>query len=844
MKVGTVATITCTLALMVASSVPRAAGAAWMDPELAATLEGAAPGDRIQVFAVLEQQVDLPGILQEMASVRAPLAVRHFEVVTRARELARATQGPLLDWLERNRGSGVTSYHAFWITNAVAVEATAQFVERLAGRPELSSIFPDYPIELIAPASEPATTAATGNGIENGIMVTGAPEMWALGFDGTGTLACHQDTGVDGTHPALADRWRGLEPGVSPSEAWFDPHYGETFPTDSDIHGTHTMGTMVGDDGAGNQIGMAPGARWIGAKTIDVPSGDIFSDAVAGFEWAADPDGDPATMDDVPDVINNSWGLQIATYGSCRSDFNAAIDTVEAAGVVVVFAAGNEGAQGLRSPANRIATDLNVFAVGALNQDGATAAGFSSRGPSDCDRQTIKPEVAAVGVHVRSSFPGGGYGTLDGTSMASPHVAGAVLLLRQAFPEATPEEIKYALYITAVDLGVEGEDNTYGMGAIDVFEAYSWLKTYMVNPNGRVRMNDLFTCDDLVTVTVSDIDLTNDTVDVTASSLTEPGGETVTLFATEDEGVYTGTVQLSPAAAVAGDGLLAVSDADTITVTYLDADDGDGNLDVPKTDEATTDCAAPVFDGLQTADAGDYQVALAWNPAIDAHAISYNVYRSTEPMGYDFDQPLATVAETSYLDDAVENGQTWYYLVRAVDLLGQEDTNLEERSATPFGPDRLLRERFDGEDFASWTRGNGGKCRATWFLVNCWDSSWCDGGMAYVDHDDCFPWSPMDEELVSPPVDCSGHTGLELRFDHYFDQGGSEIADVDVSTDGRNWTTVARFRGQSRYGSEAIDLGALDGEPTVYLRFHYYKTNMTSDDWGVDNIELVGWPAE
>ncbi len=837
---------TCAAALMTAAvlACPPRATAAWVHPELADVLSDTPPGERVHVYAVLRDQVDLPAILREMKEVRAPLSVRHYEVLTRARRLARETQAPLLEWLEQHRASGMFSYHAFWISNAVAIEATPAFVRKLAQRPELASIFLDYPIEIIAPAGEPEATTAAGNGIENGIMVTGAPEMWALGFDGTGTLACHQDTGVDGKHPAFADRWRGLQPGVDPSEAWFDPHYGETFPTDSDIHGTHTMGTMVGDDGAGNQVGMAPGAQWIGAKTIDVPYGDIFSDAVAGFQWAADPDGDPATMDDVPDVINNSWGLQTDMYGSCLPDFNAAIDTVEAAGTVVIFAAGNEGGAGLRSPANRIATDLNVFAVGALNQDNETAAGFSSRGPSDCDGQTIKPEVAAVGVNVRSSFPGGGYGTLDGTSMAAPHVSGAVLLLRQAYPEATPEEIKYALYITATDLGVEGEDNTYGMGAINVYEAYLWLKSYMVNSDGRIKIAQVYTCTDEMTITLADIDLVGPTAEVSIASTTEPAGETVTLAATEDEGIYTGTIQLASAEAVSGDGVLSVSDSDEITVSYLDADDGDGNQNVLKTATAVTDCAPPVFAGVEAAEAGDYQVALTWSEAVDAHAVSYNVYRATASMGYDFSQPLANVTDTSYLDESVENGETYYYLVRALDQLGHEDTNEVEIAATPFGPDRIFRDRFDGDSLEPWTRNNGGKCRATWLRVECWDSSWCDGGIAFVDHGDCFPWSPMDEQLISPALDCSGYTGVELRFSHYFDQEGSEIGDVDYSLDGRQWTTAARFRGKSAIGREVVDLSALDGASTCYIRFHFYKTNMMSDDWGIDDVELVGWPVE
>jgi hypothetical protein len=238
------------------------------------------------------------------------------------------------------------------------------------------------------------------------------------------------------------------------------------------------MGTICGLDGE-NQIGMAPGAKWISAGVIDrVDIPTTVKDAIAAFQWAADPDGDPNTTNDVPDVVSNSWGLVPYTHGypECDPLFNSVIDNLEATGAVVVFAAGNEGLSGLRIPADRIETPVNTFAVGALSQDGTNIASFSSRGPSRCDHKTVKPEVTAVGTNVRSCVPDGGYSTMSGTSMACPHIAGAVLLLRQVKPEATADEIKYALYLTAVDLGPFGEDNSFGMGSIDVVEAANVLE--------------------------------------------------------------------------------------------------------------------------------------------------------------------------------------------------------------------------------------------------------------------------------------------------------------------------------------------------------------------------------
>jgi hypothetical protein len=194
-------------------------------------------------------------------------------------------------------------------------------------------------------------------------------------------------------------------------------------------------------------------------------------------------------MDDVPDVVSNSWGLVPYTHGypPCDPLFNNVIDNLEIAGPVVVFAAGNEGAGGIRIPADRITSPVNTFAVGALNQDGTSIASFSSLGPSRCDNTTAKPEITAVGSDVLSSIPGGNYSRLSGTSMACPHVAGAVLLLRQINPAATAEEIKYALYQTAVDLGPSGDDNTFGMGRIDVVAAANALGADFGTIEGYVR---------------------------------------------------------------------------------------------------------------------------------------------------------------------------------------------------------------------------------------------------------------------------------------------------------------------------------------------------------------------
>ena len=281
-------------------------------------------------------------------------------------------------------------------------------------------------------------------------------------------MVCNLDTGVRYEHPAIASRWRANQPGVDPSEAWFDALGGRPLPYDNDIlsptHGSHTMGTMTGlDEANADTIGVAFGASWIAAKVFNKYGMGNLTWLIKAFQWAVDPDDNPLTVDDVPTVISNSWGF---TSPPCDDALWSVMDACEAMGAAIVFAVGNESALGPRTPQDRITTDVNVFSTGATDAN-ENIASFSSLGPSKCDNITIKPEVSAPGVDVRS-IRRTGYGTMSGTSMACPHVAGALALLRQVDPDASVDQIKTALYLSARDKGAPGEDNTFGMGIIDL----------------------------------------------------------------------------------------------------------------------------------------------------------------------------------------------------------------------------------------------------------------------------------------------------------------------------------------------------------------------------------------
>ncbi|MBD3169965.1 MAG: S8 family serine peptidase [candidate division Zixibacteria bacterium] len=438
--------------------------------------------ETVTAIVYMADRVDLEQLDNSLNNRRVNLRERHEIVVTALREKAYQTQQSFLGYLESQRQAGnVISYRSHWISNIVIVEAKANFFKDMPARPDIDKIYYNYETENIKPEASTIPEPDDIQNVEIGVEVIRAPEVWALGITGSGRLVANIDTGVDGNHPALHDRWRGHDPRYQdhPEWAWFDPYLGQNdFPYDNGGHGTHTMGTVCGaDPNTGDTVGVAPGAQWMAAGAIDRGGGipRTVADAIASFEWMVDPDGNPATNWDVPDVCSNSWGVTTGHgYPPCDETFWEYLDACEAAGIVIIFSAGNEGYSGLRRPADRATTDLNAFAVGAIDPTTMQIASFSSRGPTYCTpdgSEAIKPEISAPGVNTRSCYPGGGYTTMSGTSMASPHINGVVALMREANPNLGVDLIKEILLETCDDAGAPGEDNDYGHGIVDAYDA-------------------------------------------------------------------------------------------------------------------------------------------------------------------------------------------------------------------------------------------------------------------------------------------------------------------------------------------------------------------------------------
>jgi subtilisin family serine protease len=380
------------------------------------------------------------------------------DVVSALRAKAATTQGRIRRVLAaRSRAGLVARVRPLWIVNGLAITATPAVVRELAALPEVRSIHSD---RLFAGPEIQAAPAAEPN-----IALVNAPALWDMGIRGQGVVVASVDTGVDLGHPDLAQRWRGG------SNSWYDPN-GEhpDVPTDVNGHGTATTGVMVGGDAGGTAVGVAPEAQWIAAKIFDDHDVARASLIHAAYQWLLDPDGDPTTAD-APDVVNNSWSFSVP---GCDLEFAPDIAALRAAGILPVFAAGNggPGAATSMSPAN----NPGALAVGASSSADALWAA-SSRGPSACgEPETVFPELVAPGVDVHAPDLFGLYRNLTGTSVAAPHVSGALALLLGAFPELTAGEAESALEAAAVDLGPVGPDGDYAYGRLDVLGAYERLR--------------------------------------------------------------------------------------------------------------------------------------------------------------------------------------------------------------------------------------------------------------------------------------------------------------------------------------------------------------------------------
>lgn len=413
-------------------------------------------------------------------------------VVSELKYTALTTQDNVKQFLDKQLEEGaVSNYESFYIVNAIAVTGTKEVAEKIAHFQEVEKLLPNEERKLIEATvdkkAEPVQSKVQN--IEWNVERVGAPDVWNLGIDGSGIVVGAIDTGSQWDHPALKEKYRGYNAAtgeVDHTYSFFDAVNGRAAAYDDHGHGTHVTGTMVGSEPNGaNQIGVAPGAKFIHAKALNAAGGGTDAQLIAAGQWMLAPGGD---ITKAPDVVNNSWG------GGRGLDewYRDIVRAWRAADIFPEFSAGNTTLTNPGGPGS-VAVPANYpesFATGATDSNNNLAS-FSLRGPSPYNE--IKPEISAPGVNIRSSVPGSGYeGGWNGTSMAGPAVAGVVALLLQANSSLSVDELEELLLDTATPLTnsqyPESPNNGFGHGLVNAFDAVSSIIEGLGTIEGSVTM--------------------------------------------------------------------------------------------------------------------------------------------------------------------------------------------------------------------------------------------------------------------------------------------------------------------------------------------------------------------
>jgi subtilisin family serine protease len=463
--------LTTGLVLAAGPASVSAGGLSKVDAKVLKAVQG---GKATVYWAILRQKADLSG-----ATAIQNRTAQGWFVYNQLTSTAASSQKGLRALLKA-RGAPAKS---FWIINAIRIRSGAATLKAVAARPEVARILPSWhaTIEDIR-----ASQSAGIKAIEWNILNINADDVWNTYNDrGEGITVANIDTGVRWNHTALFNQYRGFH--MSPARPlfpnnnynWFDPSHvcsadGKTV-CDNNGHGTHTMGTMVGDDGGANQIGVAPRAHWMAAKGCESNSCSDFALLMSGQFMLAPTDlnGQNPRPDLRPHVVNNSWGTPVGS----DTFYQATVQAWVAAGIFPQFSNGNSGpgCGTVGAPGSY----PESYGAGAFDINNNIAS-FSSRGPSPFGG-IIKPNISAPGVNVRSSWNNLGYQSASGTSMASPHVAGVVALIwsTNGAPSFSRNiaATRMVLDQTAIDVsnltcgGSAGNNNVWGEGRLDAFAA-------------------------------------------------------------------------------------------------------------------------------------------------------------------------------------------------------------------------------------------------------------------------------------------------------------------------------------------------------------------------------------
>lgn len=672
-----------------------------------------------------------------------------------------------------------------------------------------------------------------------------------MGIDGSGLVVANIDTGVRYTHQALVGQYRGnLGSSFDHNYNWWDP-YGDhpATPADDNGHGSHTMGTMVGDDGGSNQIGIAPGANWIACRGCDTSSCTDAALLGCGQFMAAPTDLSGANPDpDMrPNAVNNSWGDCGQTYDSW---YSGPINAWLAAGIYPIFSNGNASNCGYSSPpglntVGNPARSGNVTGVGSSGEQNGLYASHSNWGPTDnldtvnpvSGFEMMKPQVIAPGVSIRSSTPGSDTEYQDGwtgTSMSAPHVTGLIALIWQAAPCLIGDYAATETLIesTAVDLVYDdGSPLTptnfpnfaTGWGEIDALAAVNMA-------SGMCAMGTLEG-----TVTTDGFS----PVEGAAVFADNGAGYTKTIYSAVNgsystglpEGTYTLTASKYGYQSHTVSGVVIYESATTfqdfvippLGMSLVSGNVYDGGVVGVGTHGyplySSIHISAPGFDEAIYTDpfTGYYEIEL-----LDSTPYIFEV--QAVPQGYSMLSEIVTPTGASYSKDfALMVGPS-------CSAPGYIGSGVIEHFDTGSLPDGWVNYDYLGNSQVWQFNDPGSRGNLT---------PGGDGGFAILDSDNYGSGNSQDAGLQTPLMNFTGEASVILDFDTDFNYWSSaDSATVRVSADGGAswtavWTQTADFNGHV-----TLDISAQAGNMTdVIVEFKYVGS--WGYWWQVDDVVIT-----
>ncbi len=813
-----------------AVSTPSPAALNKIDPWV---LDHTAASQSAEFLVMLSDQADLSGA----AKFTTKLAKGRYVYQTLWQK-AQETQKPIVQWLA-DRG---VEFRPYYIVNVIWVKGNRSIALALANRSDVKKIEGNPQIKLAPdPASNLGAPQAIDS-IEPGISYVNAPQVWDMGFTGQGIVVGGQDTGYQWDHPALKNQYRGWNSAtltVTHDYNWHDAIHAvgsncgadSPFPCDDYGHGTHTMGTAVGSDGGANQIGMAPGAKWIGCRNMNEGYGSPTT-YLECFEFFLAPYPITGTAalgnpDLAPDVTNNSWTCP-PSEGCAVDSLLAAVQAQRAAGIMTVVSAGNSGSS-CSTISDPPSYHAEVYTVGALNTGSDSIASFSSRGPVARDGSNRrKPDISAPGTGTRSAVPGNGYGYMSGTSMAAPHVAGAIALLWSARPllknnidltEQLLNDSAFHISNSTCDTpGTTWPNNTYGYGRLNIKAAVDSAPTTTGLLTGSVR--DAATAAPISSASVSA--MLSQTL--TAHSTTNQNGGYVLPV---DSGVYTVSVTAygyEPATLTditVLSGTTTTRDI-TLTATSFYTVSGyvtDALLGTPLT--ATLIITGYPGSPISTQVDGAYSVSLA-------AGITYPFQAEAKVGGY----LIVSRTVGPLISDRVEDFNLPPDLV-ACSAPGYVRYGIGEMfNATITPTNWTISSTVEN---IGWRFDNpGGRQNFTGGL----------GNFATADSEYFGPGPVVNSELRTPALNFSMLPTVTLNFKTDFSAtvgSSATVADVDISLNGAYgpwinvWRKTSAYRGPH---TESIDLTPLAARQSRLVARFSYQNAVNDGWWQIDDVQL------